>query len=208
LGPVSKLRILEHVVVKVTTGSQGSVVMRSCLKLVSHFTRFTNRLQFSTEMETFQSLNFHYHRLALQLQARTFWSYSTWRKETKKFWGYVRTTWWGFRPKREGETGRRKKLHSEETHTSFSSLYIVNVIISRKIRLMGHVVSRGKWEVDTKLLSEDLKGRDPVSLIEHQAMKAYWGSGAIPSRILDLGTSWRWAVSFRPRPLYSQGKNS
>jgi hypothetical protein len=30
-------------------------------------------------------------------------------------------------------------------------------------------------------------------------MKAYWGSGGIDSRILDLGTRWRWVVSFTPQ---------
>jgi hypothetical protein len=35
-------------------------------------------------------------------------------------------------------------------------------------------------------------------------MKAYWGSGGIASRILDLGTEWRWVVSLTPRPLYTQ----
>jgi hypothetical protein len=46
-----------------------------------------------------------------------------------------------------------------------------------------------------------------VLLTEHHAMKAYWGSGGIAARILDLGTRWRWAVSFTPRPLYPQGKS-
>jgi hypothetical protein len=34
-------------------------------------------------------------------------------------------------------------------------------------------------------------------------MKAYWGSGCIPPRILDLGTTWEWSASrpcrFTPR---------
>jgi hypothetical protein len=38
-------------------------------------------------------------------------------------------------------------------------------------------------------------------------MKAYWGSGSIAPRILDLGTSWRCVVSLTPRPLYPQGKS-
>jgi hypothetical protein len=38
-------------------------------------------------------------------------------------------------------------------------------------------------------------------------MKAYWGSGDIAARIFDLGTRWRWVVSFTPRPLYLQGKS-
>jgi hypothetical protein len=37
-------------------------------------------------------------------------------------------------------------------------------------------------------------------------MKAYWGNGDIAPGILDLGTRWRWVVSFTPQPLYPQGK--
>jgi len=35
-------------------------------------------------------------------------------------------------------------------------------------------------------------------------MKVYWGSGGITPRILDLGTRWRWVVSFTPQPPYSR----
>jgi len=35
-------------------------------------------------------------------------------------------------------------------------------------------------------------------------MKAYWWSGGIAPRILDLGSRWRWVVSFTSRPLYPQ----
>jgi hypothetical protein len=31
-------------------------------------------------------------------------------------------------------------------------------------------------------------------------MKTYWESGGIAPRILELGTTWRWVVSFTPRP--------
>jgi hypothetical protein len=34
-----------------------------------------------------------------------------------------------------------------------------------------------------------------------------WGSGCIDPRFLDLGTSWRLMVSFKPRPLYPRGKS-
>jgi hypothetical protein len=37
-------------------------------------------------------------------------------------------------------------------------------------------------------------------------MKAYWGSRNIAPCILDLGSRWRWMVSFTPRPLYPYGK--
>jgi len=33
-------------------------------------------------------------------------------------------------------------------------------------------------------------------------MKTYWGSGSITPRLLNLGTRWRWVVSFTLRPLY------
>jgi len=39
---------------------------------------------------------------------------------------------------------------------------------------------------------------------KHHAMKTYWGCGGIASRIRNLGTRWRWAVNFTPRPLYPQ----
>jgi hypothetical protein len=32
--------------------------------------------------------------------------------------------------------------------------------------------------------------RCPCALTEHHAMRAYWGSGGIAPRILDLGTRW------------------
>jgi len=38
-------------------------------------------------------------------------------------------------------------------------------------------------------------------------MKAYWGSGGITPRILELGTRWKWVVRFTLRPLYPQGKS-
>jgi hypothetical protein len=34
-----------------------------------------------------------------------------------------------------------------------------------------------------------------------------WGSGCIDQRVLYLGPSWRWVVSFTPRPLYPRGKS-
>jgi hypothetical protein len=47
----------------------------------------------------------------------------------------------------------------------------------------------------------------PVPLTEHYAMIAYWETGGMVPRILDLGTRWRWVVSFTPLPLYPQGKS-
>jgi hypothetical protein len=44
-------------------------------------------------------------------------------------------------------------------------------------------------------------------LPEHHAMKAYWRSGGIAPRSLDLGTGCRWVVSFIPWPLHPQRKS-
>jgi hypothetical protein len=38
-------------------------------------------------------------------------------------------------------------------------------------------------------------------------MKAYWGSGGVAPRILDVGTRLRWVLSFTHRPLYPQAKS-
>jgi len=47
-----------------------------------------------------------------------------------------------------------------------------------------------------------------LGMAKHHTMKAYWVSGCIAQRILDLGTRWwRGAVSFTTQPLYPQGKN-
>jgi len=35
-------------------------------------------------------------------------------------------------------------------------------------------------------------------------MKAYWGGGSVALHIHDLGTRWRWMVSFTPLPLPSE----
>jgi hypothetical protein len=45
-------------------------------------------------------------------------------------------------------------------------------------------------------------------LTQHHAMKAYWRSGGIAPCILDLGTRWRWVVSFTARPLYPPEKET
>jgi hypothetical protein len=45
-----------------------------------------------------------------------------------------------------------------------------------------------------------------IFLNEHHTIKAYWGSGSIAPRILDLGTRCRWVVSFKLRPFYPQRK--
>jgi hypothetical protein len=38
-------------------------------------------------------------------------------------------------------------------------------------------------------------------------MKAYWEVEVQLHSFFDLGSRWRWVVSFTPRPLYPQGKS-
>jgi len=45
-----------------------------------------------------------------------------------------------------------------------------------------------------------------LCLIRHHAMKKYWGIRGIASRIVYLGTRWRWVVSYTAWPFYPQGK--
>jgi hypothetical protein len=44
------------------------------------------------------------------------------------------------------------------------------------------------------------------SFTEHQAIKAYCGSGGIAPCVLVIGTTWRWVDSFTHRPIYSPEK--
>jgi hypothetical protein len=45
--------------------------------------------------------------------------------------------------------------------------------------------------------------------LTNQALRyeGVWGSGHIDPHFLDLGTSWRWVVSFTPLPVYPRGKS-
>jgi hypothetical protein len=67
------------------------------------------------------------------------------------------------------------------------------------------------WPKSNPVLSKvKVKGKVvPVlfRLTDHHAMKAYWESGGIAPRFLDVGTRWRWVVSFTLRPHYPQGKS-
>jgi hypothetical protein len=60
-------------------------------------------------------------------------------------------------------------------------------------------LSWDRWKVKVKL---------SLCLTKHHAIRTYWGSGGIAPRILDLGTRWRWVVSFTPQSLYPQGKST
>jgi hypothetical protein len=57
-----------------------------------------------------------------------------------------------------------------------------------KKRYKNHIFPKKKVEVKLSLY-----------LAKHRVMKMYWRSVGIAPRILDLGTRWRWVVSFTPR---------
>jgi hypothetical protein len=64
-----------------------------------------------------------------------------------------------FGPKRE-EDGSCRKLHNDELHSLYSSLNIVRVIKSRRMRWAGHVARMGRGEVFTGFWLGDPKTRD------------------------------------------------
>jgi hypothetical protein len=53
------------------------------------------------------------------------------------------------------------------------------------------------------------KGKVKLSLcLTHLRHEGVWGSGCVDPHFLDLGSSWRWVVSFTPRPLHRRGRTS
>jgi hypothetical protein len=64
-----------------------------------------------------------------------------------------------FGPKRE-EDGSWRKLHNDELHDLNSSLNIVRVIKSRRMRWAGHVACMGRGEVLTEFWLGGPKARD------------------------------------------------
>jgi hypothetical protein len=65
-----------------------------------------------------------------------------------------------FGPKRE-EDGSCRILHNDEHHSLYSSLNIIRVITSRRMRWAGHVARMGRGEVFTGFWLEGPKVRDP-----------------------------------------------
>jgi hypothetical protein len=66
-----------------------------------------------------------------------------------------------FGPKRE-EDGSWRKLHSDELHSLYSSLNIVRVIKSRRMRWAGHVARMGEGRVAYRVLVGRPEGKRPV----------------------------------------------
>jgi hypothetical protein len=64
-----------------------------------------------------------------------------------------------FGPKRE-EDGSWRKLYNDELHSVYSSLNIVRMIKSRRMRWVGHVARMGRGEVFTGFWLGGPKARD------------------------------------------------
>jgi hypothetical protein len=64
-----------------------------------------------------------------------------------------------FGPKRE-EDGSWRKFHNDELHSLYSSLNIVRVIKSRRMRWAGHVVRMGEGRGVYRVLVGGPKARD------------------------------------------------
>jgi hypothetical protein len=64
-----------------------------------------------------------------------------------------------FGPKRDGVTGGWRKLHNEELHSLYSSLSIIRIIKSRRMRWAGHVARMGEKRNVYRLLVGKPEGR-------------------------------------------------
>jgi len=67
-----------------------------------------------------------------------------------------------FGPRREEVTGKWRRLHNEELNVLYSSLNIVRVIKSRRMRWAGHVARVGEERGVYRVLVEKPEGRRPL----------------------------------------------
>ena len=67
-----------------------------------------------------------------------------------------------FRPKRDEVTGEWRKLHNEDLNDLHSSINIVRMIKSRRMRLAGNVARMGKGRGIYRVLVEKPEGRRPL----------------------------------------------
>jgi hypothetical protein len=67
-----------------------------------------------------------------------------------------------FGPKRDGVAGGWRKLYNEELHNSYSSISIVRIIKSRRMRWVGHVARMGENRNEYGLLVSKPEGKRPL----------------------------------------------
>jgi hypothetical protein len=73
-----------------------------------------------------------------------------------------------FGPKRDRITGEWRKLHNEELNNLYSSINIVRVIKSRRMRWAGHVVRMGDGRGVYRVLVGKTEGRRPLGRPTHR----------------------------------------
>jgi hypothetical protein len=78
---------------------------------------------------------------------------------------------------------------------------------TNKLSVCSHLITvvQGKTILISTSGQIHVKVNLSLYLSKHHATKTYWGSGGKAARILNLGTTWRWVVSFTLRPLYLRG---
>jgi hypothetical protein len=64
-----------------------------------------------------------------------------------------------FGPKRDEVTGEWRKLHNEKLHDLYSSITIVRVIKSRRMRWAGHVAWMGERRDVYRIMVGKLRGK-------------------------------------------------
>ena len=90
-----------------------------------------------------------------------------------------------FGPKRDEVTGEWRRLHNKELYALYSSLNIIRVIESRRLRLAGHVARMGDSSVAYRVLIGKPEGRNTLGTpirrrednIKMGLRKAGWGNG-------------------------------
>jgi PAS domain-containing protein len=73
-----------------------------------------------------------------------------------------------FGPKRDEVSGEWRKLHNEELHDLYSSLTIIRIIKSRRMRWAGHVARMGEKMNAYRLLVRKPDGRRPLRRPRHR----------------------------------------
>jgi hypothetical protein len=67
-----------------------------------------------------------------------------------------------FGPKRDGVMVGWRKLHNEELHNLYSSLRLIRIIKSRRMRWVGHVARMGEKRNVYRLLVGKPEGKKPL----------------------------------------------
>jgi hypothetical protein len=67
-----------------------------------------------------------------------------------------------FGPKRDEVTGEWRKLHNEELRDLYSSLSIIRIIKSRRMRWAGHIARMGEKSNASRLLVGKSEGKRPL----------------------------------------------